>query len=99
MAGRIFFVHVPGAAQSQVTLLHFGPKRTAPDYFANSLMCAVFGGGFTSRINMNLREDKGYSYGARGGFGYSPQRTARSRRARRCAADATYQTCSRSSAR
>ncbi|MBL0217476.1 MAG: insulinase family protein [Myxococcales bacterium] len=70
-AGRIFFVNVPGAAQSQVSMLHFGPKRTAPDYFANSMMAAVFGGGFSSRINMNLREDKGYSYGARGGFGYT----------------------------
>jgi predicted Zn-dependent peptidase len=35
------------------------------------MMAAVFGGSFTSRINMNLREDKGYSYGARGGFSYS----------------------------
>ena len=70
-AGRIFFVNIPGAAQSQVSMLHFGPPRTAPDYFANSMMAAVFGGGFSSRINMNLREDKGYSYGARGGFGYT----------------------------
>ncbi|MDB4960824.1 MAG: putative Zn-dependent peptidase [Myxococcales bacterium] len=71
--GRIFFVHVPNAAQSQVSMMHFGPKRTAPDYFANSMMASVFGGGFSSRINMNLREDKGYSYGARGGFGYSKE--------------------------
>ncbi len=34
-------------------------------------MAAVLGGGFASRINMNLREDKGYAYGARGGFGYT----------------------------
>ncbi len=71
MAGRIFFVHMPGVAQSQVSLMHFGPKRTAKDYFANTMMASVFGGGFASRINMNLREDKGYSYGARGGFSYS----------------------------
>ncbi len=71
MKGRIFFVHVPNAAQSQVMLLGMGPKRTAPDYFANSMMSAVFGGSFTSRLNMNLREDKGYSYGARGGFSYT----------------------------
>jgi predicted Zn-dependent peptidase len=71
LRGKIFFVNVPGAAQSQVTAMHFGPRRTAPDYFANTLMTAIFGGGFTSRINMNLREDKGYSYGARGTFGYS----------------------------
>lgn len=71
MKGRIFFVHVPNAPQSQVMLLAQGPKRTAPDYFANTMMSAVFGGSFTSRLNMNLREDKGYSYGARGGFSYT----------------------------
>ena len=71
MAGRIFFVDIPGATQSTVSYLQFGPKRTAPDYFATSLMGAVFGGGFASRINMNLREDKGYSYGARGNFSYT----------------------------
>jgi zinc protease len=71
MPGRIFFVDIPGAAQSTVSYLQFGPSRTAPDYFASSLMGAVFGGGFASRINMNLREDKGYSYGARGNFSYT----------------------------
>jgi predicted Zn-dependent peptidase len=73
MPGRIFFVHVPNAAQSSVMLLEHGPQRTAPDYFANTVMSSVFGGGFTSRLNMNLREDKGYSYGARGGLSYSKQ--------------------------
>jgi zinc protease len=70
---RIYFVHVPGAAQSQVALAHFGPLRNAPDFFATSLMASILGGGFTSRINMNLRENKGYTYGARGGFNYSRQ--------------------------
>jgi predicted Zn-dependent peptidase len=73
MAGKIFFVNVPKAAQSSVMLLSFGPKRTAPDYFANTMMSGVLGGSFTSRLNMNLREDKGYSYGARGYFTYSPK--------------------------
>jgi zinc protease len=73
MAGRLFFVHVPSAAQSQVHYLQFGPKRTAPDFFSNTQMASVFGGSFSSRINMNLREGKGYSYGARGGFRYSKQ--------------------------
>ncbi len=89
--GRIFFVHVPGAAQSQVSLMHFGPLRTAEDYFANSMMAAVFGGGFSSRINMNLREDKGYSYGARGGFGYTKTYGAFNASAS-VRTDATYQT-------
>lgn len=71
MKGRIFFVHIPSAAQSQVQYVQFGPKRNAPDYFSNTMTAAVFGGSFSSRINMNLREGKGYSYGARGGFGYT----------------------------
>src|SRR4029079_12929198 len=62
MKGRIFFVHVPNAAQSAVMLLEMGPKRTAPDYFANTMMSQVFGGSFTSRLNMNLREGKGSPY-------------------------------------
>ncbi len=89
--GRIFFVNVPGAAQSQVSLLTFGPLRTANDYFANSMMAAVFGGGFSSRINMNLREDKGYSYGARGGFGYTKTYGSFNASAS-VRTDATYQT-------
>ena len=68
---RIYFVDVPNAAQSQVAMLAPGPKRTDKAYFANSMMVSVFGGGFTSRVNMNLREDKGYSYGARGSFNYN----------------------------
>jgi zinc protease len=91
LAGRIFFVHVPKAAQSTVMVLQFGPKRTAPDYFANTMMSSVFGGSFTSRLNMNLREDKGYSYGSRGGFGYSKAYGTLSVNAP-VQADSTYQT-------
>lgn len=89
-AGRIFFVDIPGSAQSQVAMMHFGPQRTAPDFFATTMMGAVLGGGFTSRVNMNLREEKGYSYGARGGFGYSRQYGTFSASAS-VQADATYQ--------
>ncbi len=88
--GRIFFVDIPGAAQSQISMLHGGPLRTAPDYFATAMMGAVLGGGFTSRVNMNLREEKGYSYGARGGFGYTRQYGTFNASAS-VQADATYQ--------
>jgi zinc protease len=71
LPGRIFFVDVPGAKQSNLTVLHFGPQRRAKDYLETSLMSAVLGGGFSGRLQMNLREDKGYTYGARSGFGYS----------------------------
>jgi predicted Zn-dependent peptidase len=73
MPGRVFLVDVPGAAQSQIGLMHFGPKRTAPDYFQTTVMSSILGGGFASRVNMNLREDKGYSYGARAFFNYTRQ--------------------------
>jgi len=68
---RIYFVDVPGSAQSVVSLMHEGPTRKADDYFATQLLAQALGAGFSSRINMNLREDKGYSYGAGGGFGYN----------------------------
>jgi predicted Zn-dependent peptidase len=70
-AGTIFFVHVPGAAQSQILLGHPGPERNADDYEATKLMAEILGGSFSSRINMNLREDKGWAYGARGRFSYN----------------------------
>ena len=89
-AARIVFVDVPGATQSQVSFVHFGPLRTAPDQVPTSLVGAIFGGAFTSRVNMNLREDKGYSYGARGGFQYSRQYGAMTAGAS-VRADATYQ--------
>ena len=69
--GRIFFVDIPGAAQSSIYIGHMGPNRKAPNFFANQMMVGVLGGGFSSRMNMNLREDKGYSYGARGNFSYN----------------------------
>ncbi|PRQ06172.1 M16 family metallopeptidase [Enhygromyxa salina] len=70
-SATIFFVHVPGSAQSEVLIGHPGPARDTPDYEATQLMAMILGGSFSSRINMNLREDKGWSYGARGGFSYS----------------------------
>jgi zinc protease len=72
-AGRIFFVDMPNAPQSVVQLVHLGPPRKASDYQATSIMSGILGGGFTSRINMNIREKHGYAYGARGAFDYNRQ--------------------------
>jgi zinc protease len=74
--GRVFFVDVPGAPQSVVQVMHLGPPRKAPDYHPTSIMSAILGGGFTSRINMNIREKHGYAYGAGGGFAYNRQGSA-----------------------
>jgi len=72
-AGSIFVVDVPKAPQSVIRLVHLGPKRQAADYFPTSVMSSILGGGFASRINMNIREKHGYAYGARGGFNYIRQ--------------------------
>lgn len=70
-SGSIFLVDAPGAAQSVISIGHPGPERAAPDYEATYLMAQILGGSFSSRINMNLREDKGFAYGGRGGFRYA----------------------------
>ncbi len=66
----VYFADVPDAKQSQLYVGHPGPKRTAGDYEANRLMAAILGGSFSGRVNMNLREDKGYAYGARAHLSY-----------------------------
>ncbi len=60
----------PNAPQSQLRVGHLGLRRDHPDYFPVVLLNAILGGTFNSRINMNLREDKGYTYGARSAFAF-----------------------------
>ncbi len=57
-----------GAAQSELRMGHLSARRDTPDYPALLVMNAVLGGQFVSRINLKLREEKGYTYGARTGF-------------------------------
>jgi zinc protease len=60
-------VHViakPDAAQSELRVGQIGVPRSHPDYFPITIMNAVLGGLFSSRINLNLREKHGYTYGA-----------------------------------
>jgi zinc protease len=61
---HVYIVHKPGAAQSVIVAGHHGMERSSPDYFKGELMNTMLGGKFTSRLNANLREDKGYTYGA-----------------------------------
>lgn len=56
------------APQSEVRIGHVGVPRTHPDYFSITVMNAVMGGLFSSRINLNLREAHGYTYGASSAF-------------------------------
>lgn len=67
---RVWLVDKPEAAQSVITIGWPGVERTSPDYAALQVMNTLLGGSFTSRLNMNLREAKGYSYGAGSGFTY-----------------------------
>jgi zinc protease len=61
-------IHRPDSVQSEIRIGHPGLQRRHPDFHAVSVMSAILGGLFNSRLNMNLREEKGYSYGANAGF-------------------------------
>jgi zinc protease len=67
----IYLADKPGAAQSVVSVGHPIPDRRAPDHTAFQLANRVIGGQFTSRINMNLREAKGWTYGSRSDSDYN----------------------------
>ena len=65
---RLATVHRTGAAQSELRIGHVGLSRNTPDYHALLVFNMILGGQFVSRLNMNLRENKGYTYGARTSF-------------------------------
>ena len=62
-ASTIFLVDRPGSAQSVIRAVHSTIPRSDPDYFGFTLLNYSFGGQFSARLNQNLRQDKGYSYG------------------------------------
>ena len=66
----IYLVDRAGAAQSNVAIGHPGPPRSTPDYYALQVMNTMLGGMFQSRLNANIREEKGYSYGVNSSFAY-----------------------------
>jgi len=63
-ARTVYLVDKPGAAQSVIRIGHVGVARATPDYFALQVLNTILGGAFTSRLNQNLRETHGYTYGA-----------------------------------
>jgi zinc protease len=65
---QIYLIDKPGAAQSQIRIGWIGVPRSTPDYFALRVLNTILGGSFTSRLNQNLREEHGYSYGATSSF-------------------------------
>ena len=66
--GRVYIIDKPGAEQSEIRIGWVGVPRSTPDYFAIVVLNTVLGGSFTSRLNQNLREKNGYTYGALSAF-------------------------------
>ena len=68
-SGTLYLIDKPNAAQSEIRIgRHALPYDATGEYYRAGLMNYALGGAFNSRINLNLREDKGYTYGARSGF-------------------------------
>ena len=65
---EVYVVDKPGAPQTQVRIGAVGVSRSTADYFPIQVMNTILGGSFASRLNMNLREKNGYTYGATSGF-------------------------------
>jgi len=72
-SSRIYLIDRPTAVQSEIRIGHLGIPRSTEDYFPLSVMNALLGGVFNSRINLNLREKHGYTYGARSLFAFRRQ--------------------------
>ncbi len=67
--GRVVrVIHRPGSVQTEIRIGHRGLPRRIGDFHAVTVMAAILGGLFNSRLNMKLREEKGYTYGAGAGF-------------------------------
>jgi zinc protease len=69
-AARLQIVDRPGAPQTELRIGHVAVARKTADFHALVLLNAVLGGHFMSRINLKLREDRGYTYGARSAFDF-----------------------------
>ncbi|MEO6221901.1 MAG: pitrilysin family protein, partial [Vicinamibacterales bacterium] len=67
---RVLVLDRPGAPQTEVRVGHIGPSRLESDYPTLLTLNALLGGQFSSRINLNLREARGLTYGARTSFDF-----------------------------
>lgn len=65
---EVFFIDQPGAPQTQIRIGTVGVARSTPDFFPIQVLNTVLGGAFSSRLNLNLREKHGYTYGASSSF-------------------------------
>jgi zinc protease len=67
-AREVYLIDKPGAPQTQIRIGWIGVPRSTPDYFPLIVLNTLLGGSFSSRLNMNLREKHGYTYGASSSF-------------------------------
>jgi zinc protease len=67
-SARLVLVDRPGAVQSELRVGHVAAARCTPDYHALQVLNMTLGGQFVSRLNLSLREEKGYTYGVRTAF-------------------------------
>jgi zinc protease len=67
-ARQVYLIDKPGAAQSQIRIGRVGVPRSTADFFPIQVLNTILGGSFTSRLNNNLREVHGYTYGAGSSF-------------------------------
>jgi zinc protease len=67
---KIYLHHKSDSVQTEIRVGHITPKRNQKDFFQRYLLNTILGGQFTSRINLNLRERNGYTYGATSRFQY-----------------------------
>jgi predicted Zn-dependent peptidase len=65
---RVHLVHLPGAVQAQITVGNRAITRKSPDWQRATLANAIYGGAFHSRLVLNIREQKGYTYSPRSGL-------------------------------
>lgn len=70
---QIILTHQEGAAQSTIYAGHLGVERNHPDFMALQVMNMILGGYFGSRLNMNIREQKGFTYSVHSGFNYKKE--------------------------
>jgi predicted Zn-dependent peptidase len=68
----VYLIDKPGAAQSVINIGRIGAARLTNDYNSIVVMNTLLGGSFTSRLNQNLREKNGYTYGANSRFSFRP---------------------------
>jgi zinc protease len=67
---KIYLYHKEGSVQTEIRVGHVTEKRNQKDFFQRYILNTILGGQFTSRINLNLRERNGYTYGATSRFQY-----------------------------